>query len=62
VATNAKQIIRFCTGDDGTRIAYAESGEGPPLVKAANWLTHLEFDWNSPVWRTGSPSCRAGTG
>jgi pimeloyl-ACP methyl ester carboxylesterase len=51
VATNAKQIIRFCTGDDGTRIAYAESGEGPPLVKAANWLTHLEFDWNSPVWR-----------
>jgi len=51
VATTAKQTIRFCTGDDGTRIAYAESGEGPPLVKAANWLTHLEFDWNSPVWR-----------
>ena len=51
MATNAKQTIRFCTGDDGTRIAYAESGEGPPLVKAANWLTHLEFDWNSPVWR-----------
>ena len=51
MATTAKQTIRFCTGDDGTRIAYAESGEGPPLVKAANWLTHLEFDWNSPVWR-----------
>lgn len=32
-------------------IAYATSGRGPPLVKAANWLTHLEFDWRSPVWR-----------
>jgi pimeloyl-ACP methyl ester carboxylesterase len=51
VATTAKQTIRFCTGDDGTRIAYAESGEGPPLLKVANWLSHLEFDWNSPVWR-----------
>jgi pimeloyl-ACP methyl ester carboxylesterase/DNA-binding CsgD family transcriptional regulator len=51
VSTLPKQSIRFCTSDDGTRIAYAESGEGPPLVKAANWLTHLEYDWNSPVWR-----------
>ena len=49
--TIPKQTIRFCTSDDGTRIAYAESGDGPPLVKVANWLTHLEFDWNSPVWR-----------
>lgn len=46
-----KQTIRFCTSNDGTRIAYAESGEGPPLIKAANWLSHLEFDWDSPVWR-----------
>jgi pimeloyl-ACP methyl ester carboxylesterase len=46
-----KQTIRFCTSEDGTRLAYAESGEGPPLVKVANWLSHLEFDWNSPVWR-----------
>src|SRR5688500_15282292 len=45
------QRIRFCTAHDGTRIAYAMTGEGPPLVKAANWLSHLEFDWNSPVWR-----------
>jgi len=51
VPTIPKQTIRFCTSDDGTRIAYAESGDGPPLVKVANWLTHLEFDWNSPVWR-----------
>jgi pimeloyl-ACP methyl ester carboxylesterase len=33
------------------RIAYATSGTGPPLVKTANWLTHLEYDWQSPVWR-----------
>src|SRR5829696_634870 len=46
-----KQTIRFCTSDDGTRIAYAESGDGPPLIKVANWLSHLEFDWDSPVWR-----------
>lgn len=44
------QQIRFCTAPDGVRIAYATSGTGPPLVKPANWLTHLEFDWESPVW------------
>ena len=47
----AKQEIRFCTSHDGVRIAYARSGHGPPLVKVANWLSHLEFDWESPVWR-----------
>lgn len=46
-----RQSIRFATSDDGTRIACAESGDGPPLVKAANWLSHLEFEWDSPVWR-----------
>ncbi|MGD2069083.1 MAG: alpha/beta fold hydrolase [Gemmatimonadota bacterium] len=45
------QRIRLCTADDGVRIAYAKSGQGPPLVKTANWLTHLEYDWDSPVWR-----------
>jgi class 3 adenylate cyclase len=44
------QRIHFCTASDGVRIAYATVGEGPPLVKAANWLNHLEFDWRSPVW------------
>ena len=46
-----KQTIRFARSADGTRLAYAESGSGPPIVKAANWLSHLEFDWQSPVWR-----------
>ena len=45
------QEIRFCTTGDGTRLAYATSGTGPPLVKAANWLSHLDYDWESPVWR-----------
>ena len=45
-----RQQIRFCTSHDGARIAYATSGEGPPLVKAANWMSHLEFDVESPVW------------
>ncbi|MDQ3215671.1 MAG: alpha/beta hydrolase, partial [Pseudomonadota bacterium] len=47
---NFTQQIRFCTGHDGVRIAYATSGRGPPLVKAANWMSHLEFDVSSPVW------------
>jgi DNA-binding SARP family transcriptional activator/pimeloyl-ACP methyl ester carboxylesterase len=46
-----KQDIRFCVTADGVRIAFASSGKGPPLVKCANWLNHLEFDWQSPVWR-----------
>ena len=45
------QEIRFCTAGDGVRLAYAVSGTGPPLVKAANWLSHLAYDWESPVWR-----------
>jgi pimeloyl-ACP methyl ester carboxylesterase len=46
-----EQGIQFCTTCDGVRIAYATVGEGIPLVKAANWLNHLEFDWKSPIWR-----------
>jgi pimeloyl-ACP methyl ester carboxylesterase/DNA-binding winged helix-turn-helix (wHTH) protein len=51
--TGARQQIMFCRAHDGVRIAYAKSGDlaAPPLVKPANWLTHLERDWNSPVWR-----------
>jgi pimeloyl-ACP methyl ester carboxylesterase/DNA-binding CsgD family transcriptional regulator len=49
--SRSHQQIRFCTSSDGTRIAYATAGKGPPLVKAANYLTHLEHDWNGPVWK-----------
>lgn len=48
---SAHQNIRFCHAADGVRIAYATSGQGPPVVKTANWLNHLEHDWESPVWR-----------
>ena len=43
--------IRFCAAPDGSRLAYAVTGRGPPLVRVATWLTHLERDWESPVWR-----------
>src|SRR4051794_23126442 len=42
---------RFCTAPDGLRLAYAIEGRGTPLIKACNWLTHLEYDRRSPVWR-----------
>ena len=45
------QNLRFCRSEDGTRLAYAVHGSGPPLLLASCWLSHLEFDWQSPVWR-----------
>jgi pimeloyl-ACP methyl ester carboxylesterase/DNA-binding CsgD family transcriptional regulator len=45
------QDIRFCTTSDGVKLAYAVSGEGPPLVMSATWLTHLELQWRSPGWQ-----------
>lgn len=47
----ARQSIRFTTASDGARLAWAEAGQGPVVVKAANWLTHLEYEWESPVWK-----------
>lgn len=47
----ASQTIRYLNTRDGVRLAWAASGSGPTLVKAANWITHLEYDWQSPVWR-----------
>jgi pimeloyl-ACP methyl ester carboxylesterase/DNA-binding CsgD family transcriptional regulator len=46
-----QQTIRFAHSFDGVKLAWATAGRGPTLVKASNWLTHLEFDWDSPVWR-----------
>lgn len=50
------QQIRFCTARDGVRLACAAGGDGPPLVKAANWISHLERDLDNPVW---SPMLKA---
>ena len=44
------QEISYCRASDGVRLAYATVGEGPPLVKTANWMNHLEYDWESPIW------------
>ena len=47
----SRQRIRYARSTDGTQLAWAEAGNGPVLVKSANWLTHLEYDVESPVWR-----------
>ena len=47
----AAQSVGFCRSADGTRIAYARYGEGPPLVVSTCWLSHLEYDLQSPVWK-----------
>jgi pimeloyl-ACP methyl ester carboxylesterase len=47
----ATQRTYFCKAEDGTRLAYGRLGDGPPLVRAANWLSHLELDWRFKVWR-----------
>jgi len=46
-----EQEVRFCRGQDGVRLAYAVHGSGPPLVVVSCWLSHLQHDWQSPVWR-----------
>ncbi len=45
------QQVRHCTASDGTRLAFSITGEGPSIVKTANWLNHIEHDWDSPLWR-----------
>ena len=45
-----RQEVHFCTSPDGTQIAYASVGQGSPVIKTANWLNHLEYDWESPIW------------
>ena len=42
---------RFCRSFDGVGLAYAIDGSGPPVVKASNWMTHLDYERQSPVWR-----------
>ena len=45
-----RQGVSFCRTADGVHLAMETVGSGSPLVKTANWLTHIEFDWHSPVW------------
>ncbi len=46
----SRQTVAFCQAADGVRIAYASVGKGTPIIKAANWLSHLEYDWDAPIW------------
>jgi class 3 adenylate cyclase/pimeloyl-ACP methyl ester carboxylesterase len=46
-----EQEIHFCQTGDGVQLAYARIGQGPPLVKTGHWMTHIEFDLESPIWR-----------
>jgi len=45
------QGVRFCRSADGTGIAIGTNGKGPALVQAPTWMTHIELDWESRVWR-----------
>jgi pimeloyl-ACP methyl ester carboxylesterase/DNA-binding winged helix-turn-helix (wHTH) protein len=51
IPRRGRQEIRYCMTSDDVRLAYASIGAGPPLVKASNWLTHLDLEWESPIWR-----------
>ncbi|WP_297794978.1 alpha/beta fold hydrolase [uncultured Marinobacter sp.] len=46
-----RQKINFCTSQDGVCIAYATAGRGPPLMRVGGWMTHVEHDWDSPIWQ-----------
>lgn len=48
---NLKQDIRYCKAADGVRLAFAKVGNGPPLLRTAHWLGHLEYDWELPIFR-----------
>jgi DNA-binding winged helix-turn-helix (wHTH) protein len=48
----ARPQIRSCSTPDGIDLPFAISGQGPTLIKVANWLNHLEHDWTSPIWRS----------
>ena len=50
MSSKTRQTVRYVRASDGVQLAWAESGNGPALVKAATWLTHLEHDLESPVW------------
>ena len=53
-----EQEIQFCVTPDGVQLAYARTGSGPPLVKTGNWMTHLEFDFESRSGAASIANCR----
>ncbi|WP_245513678.1 MULTISPECIES: alpha/beta hydrolase [unclassified Mesorhizobium] len=50
-AQDPGRAVHFCRARDGTRLAYAMTGSGAPILRAAHWMSHLTFDWDSPIWR-----------
>ena len=50
------QRVQFATATDGVQIAWASIGEGPAVLKAPNWINHLEYEWRSPIWGPVLPS------
>jgi class 3 adenylate cyclase/pimeloyl-ACP methyl ester carboxylesterase len=44
------QRVHFCVAPDGVQIAYANVGTGFPIFKAPNWLNHIEYEWQNPLW------------
>ena len=51
IDSSRRQTVRYLRSRDGIQLAWAEAGQGAVVVKAANWLTHLEYEWESPVWQ-----------
>jgi len=49
-APGINQEIKYCRATDGVRLAYSTIGQGPPLLRTAHWLNHLQHDWDNPVW------------
>ena len=50
-AQDPRRAVHFCRALDGTRLAFAKTGSGPPILRAAHRMSHLTFDWDSPIWR-----------
>lgn len=44
-------VVRYCTTADGVRIAFEQSGSGPPILKSSNWMSHIDEDRDTPLWR-----------
>jgi pimeloyl-ACP methyl ester carboxylesterase/DNA-binding CsgD family transcriptional regulator len=51
MSSKIRQTVRYLPTSDGVRLAWADMGAGMPLIKAATWLTHLEYDLESAVWK-----------